>query len=204
MFAIIKFIIKGIIGYILRLTFFLKWNLMGNYIHFPQEVFNVSRIKLSKKVKIGKSCTIKVYRKGIIKLSRNTIVESNCILESLKGNIEIDNNSTLNQFSIIRAYGNVCIGRGVRIGPHVQIMAMKHNYDNPDIYIYKQGLSGIGITIGNNVWIGGSTVILDGVKIGDDCIIGAGSVVTKDVKSNTIVVGNPAKPIKKLTFKIEH
>ena len=52
------------------------------------------------------------------------------------------------------------------------------------------------VTIGNNVWIGGSVTILPGVTIGDNVTIGAGSVVTKDIPSNTIAVGNPCKAIK--------
>ena len=55
------------------------------------------------------------------------------------------------------------------------------------------------IKIENNVWIGGSVVILPGVTIEDGAVIGAGSVVTKDVKKNTIVAGNPAKLIRKIT-----
>lgn len=54
------------------------------------------------------------------------------------------------------------------------------------------------IEIGNNVWIGGNVTILPGVKIGDDSVIGAGSVVTKDIPSDVIAVGNPCKPIKEI------
>jgi maltose O-acetyltransferase len=53
------------------------------------------------------------------------------------------------------------------------------------------------ITIGNNVWIGGHATICPGVTIGDNAIIGAGSVVTKDVAASAIVGGNPAKPLRK-------
>ena len=54
------------------------------------------------------------------------------------------------------------------------------------------------ITIGNDVWLGGNVTILPGVTIGDNVVIGAGSVVTKDIPSNCVAVGNPCKPIKKL------
>ena len=54
------------------------------------------------------------------------------------------------------------------------------------------------VTIGDNVWIGGSATILPGVSIGDNVTIGAGSVVTKDVESNTVVAGNPAKIIRRI------
>lgn len=54
------------------------------------------------------------------------------------------------------------------------------------------------MTIGNNVWIGGSAVILPGVTIGDNAVIGAGSVVSRDVPAGTVVVGNPARVVKKM------
>ncbi|MEC1375469.1 DapH/DapD/GlmU-related protein [Heyndrickxia oleronia] len=56
----------------------------------------------------------------------------------------------------------------------------------------------IPIRIGNDVWIGGSCVILAGVTIGDNSIVAAGSVVTKDVPANTIVAGNPAKILRNI------
>ena len=57
---------------------------------------------------------------------------------------------------------------------------------------------GLPVTIGNNVWIGGNVTILPGVSIGDNTTIGAGSVVTKDIKSNVVAAGNPCKVIKEL------
>ena len=54
------------------------------------------------------------------------------------------------------------------------------------------------VTIGNNVWIGGSVTILAGVTIGDNCTIGAGSVVTRDIPANSVAVGNPARVVKRV------
>ena len=54
------------------------------------------------------------------------------------------------------------------------------------------------VTIGNNVWIGGSATLLPGVKVGDNVVIGGGAVVCKDVPDNVVIGGNPAKIIKKL------
>ncbi|HEX7757448.1 MAG TPA: DapH/DapD/GlmU-related protein, partial [Niabella sp.] len=54
------------------------------------------------------------------------------------------------------------------------------------------------VTIGNNVWVGGNATILPGVTIGDNCVIGAGSVVTKDIPANSLAVGNPARVIRQI------
>ena len=57
------------------------------------------------------------------------------------------------------------------------------------------------ITVGNNVWIGAQVCVLPGVTIGDNCVIGAGSVVTKDIPANSVAVGNPCRVIKKIESK---
>ena len=84
-------------------------------------------------------------------------------------------------------------------GPRVSVFTAGHPID-ADVRI--TGLEfGKEIKIGNNVWIGGNTVITPGVKIGDNVIIGAASVVTKDIEDNAIAVGNPCKILRKITEK---
>ncbi|EAL61753.1 hypothetical protein DDB_G0291538 [Dictyostelium discoideum AX4] len=94
----------------------------------------------------------------------------------------------------------VRIGDNCLIAPNVGIYTAGH-YISPPEERHKTGY-GIPITIGNNVWIGGHSVILPGVTIGDNSIIAAGSVVNKDVPKNTIVAGNPARKIKDITSKL--
>ena len=85
----------------------------------------------------------------------------------------------------------VTVGDDTRIGPAVQIYTADHPRDPA---VRRSGLeSGLAVTIGSNVWIGGGAIILPGVNIGDDAIIGAGSVVTRDVPAGSTVVGNPAR-----------
>lgn len=79
------------------------------------------------------------------------------------------------------------------IGPNVGIYTAGHSIQPKDRN--KRGYA-IPIHIGNDVWIGGSSVILPGVTIGDNSVVAAGSVVTKDVPANVIVAGNPARKIK--------
>ena len=89
----------------------------------------------------------------------------------------------------------ITIGDRTLIGPHCQFYAATHPLDWK---VRKTGLEfGKPITIGNDTWVGGSAIICPGVTIGDRCVIGAGSVVTKDVLNDTIVAGNPAKPVVK-------
>lgn len=91
----------------------------------------------------------------------------------------------------------ITIGDNVMFGPRVGLYTAGHPIDK-DVRI--TGLEyGLPITIGNNVWIGGNVVVMPGVHIGDNTIIGSGSVVTKDIPSDVIAAGNPCKVIRKIT-----
>ncbi len=90
----------------------------------------------------------------------------------------------------------VTIGDDCFIGPNVSIYTACHSTDPVERNSRQEWAE--PVTIGNNVWIGGSVTILPGVTIGDNVTIGAGSVVAKDVPSNSIAVGNPAKVSKVL------
>ena len=91
------------------------------------------------------------------------------------------------------------IGSNCMLAPNVAIYTAGHPL-HPDSrnsgYEY-----GMDVTIGNHVWIGGSVVIIPGVRIGDCCVIGAGSVVTKDIPAWSLAAGNPCRVIRKITEK---
>lgn len=88
---------------------------------------------------------------------------------------------------------SVLIGDNVMFGPHVMISTATHPIDP----IARQTIEyGAPIQIGNNVWLGGNVSVLPGVTIGDNCVIGAGSVVNKSIPSNCVAAGNPCKVIK--------
>ena len=90
----------------------------------------------------------------------------------------------------------VTIGDDCFIGPNVSIYTACHSTDPVERNTRQEWAE--PVTIGNNVWIGGSVTILPGVTIGDNVTIGAGSVVTKDIPSGTVAVGNPCRVIKVL------
>ena len=94
------------------------------------------------------------------------------------------------------AGGGIHIGKGSVLGAYVQLLAENHNFDNPDLPICEQGVLRKGIHVGENVWVGNSAIILDGVEIGNGSVIGAGTVVTKSVPENSIVAGNPGRVIR--------
>ena len=92
----------------------------------------------------------------------------------------------------IQARNGIKLGNNVRIGPGVGLISANHSFDDYDLHL-KTG----PIVIGNNVWIGMNAVILPGVTIGDNVVVGAGSVVNMDIPSDTIAAGNPCRLIRK-------
>lgn len=91
----------------------------------------------------------------------------------------------------------VTIGDNCQLAPNVAIYTAGHPVhpvSRNSMYEY-----GIEVTIGDNVWIGGNTVILPGVHVGSNTVIGAGSVVTKDIPDWSLAAGNPCKVIRKIT-----
>jgi acetyltransferase-like isoleucine patch superfamily enzyme len=82
------------------------------------------------------------------------------------------------------------------IGQNVRFHSENHNFDRIDIPIKYQGVTNKGIKIGNDCWIGAGAVFLDGVTVGDGCVIGANTLVNKDIPPYSVAVGNPVRIIK--------
>ncbi len=112
-------------------------------------------------------------------------------------NIHVGENFWANYGLTVLDVGRVTVGDNVLIAPNVSIYAAGHPIhpaSRNSGYEY-----GAGVTLGNNVWVGGSAVILAGVTVGDNAVIGAGSVVTRDIPANVIAAGNPCRVIREIT-----
>ena len=106
-------------------------------------------------------------------------------------NISLGRGVFLNFNCVILDVVKVTIGDRTQIGPGVQILTADHPRDPAQ---RRAGLEfGRPVTIGADAWIGGSAIVLRGVRIGDGAIVGAGAVVTRDVTAGATVVGNPAR-----------
>ncbi len=111
-------------------------------------------------------------------------------------NIVVGDNVYFNFNCVVLDVMKVSIGSRTMMGPNVQIYTATHPIN------YKERATGLEfakpITIGEDVWLGGNTVVCPGVSIGDRSVIGAGSVVTKDIPADVFAAGNPCKVIRKL------
>lgn len=108
-------------------------------------------------------------------------------------NIRLGRGAFLNFNCVILDVVEVAIGDRTQIGPGVQILAADHPRDPEQRRSGRE--FGRPIRIGSNVWIGGGALILPGVTIGDDAIVGSGAVVVRDVAARSTVAGNPARPL---------
>ncbi len=114
-------------------------------------------------------------------------------------NIIIGDNFYANHNCVILDCAEVVFGNDVYIGPNCGFYTSACPHDAE---LRNQGLEfAKPIKVGNNVWIGGNVCVLPGVTIGDNVVIGGGSVVCEDIPSNVVAVGNPCKPVKDLEAK---
>ncbi len=129
------------------------------------------------------------------KTGEQIIVESNFWCD-YGYNISVGENFYMNHNGVILDCAKVEFGDNVFIGPNCGFYTAGHPVE---IDVRNEGLEyAKPIKVGNNVWIGGNVVVLPGVTIGTNVTIGAGSVVTKDIPSNTIAYGNPCRVAKEL------
>ena len=126
--------------------------------------------------------------KFLVHVGKNVNIEKGAMITS---SMEIGDRSGVGINATM--HGKVIIGNDVMMGPECIIYTSNHAFDRTDIPMCQQGRTEEKpVVIGNDVWIGGRVIILPGVHIGNGAIVGAGSVVTKDVPDYAIVAGNPA------------
>lgn len=129
-------------------------------------------------------------------IGKQSVIEDYACINNAVGEIRIGDNSRIGLHNTV--IGPVHIGNQVNLAQGVVISGLNHNYQDTNKPISEQGVSTNLISIQDDVWVGANVVIAAGVTIGKHCVIGAGSVVTKDIPDYSVAVGNPAIVIKKL------
>jgi len=143
---------------------------------FPDILWPCANIILGDYVRLGKRCVFQGSQDSSIVIGDRVTINDGCYITSLC---------------------SISIGAGTSIGEYTSIRDYNHKFDDLNIPIKDQNYYGAPIEIGLDCWIGRGCIILAGIKIGDGAVIGANSVVTKDVPSNSIFAGVPAKFIRK-------
>lgn len=110
--------------------------------------------------------------------------------------MQIGNNVSIHQMCYLDAFGGIDIGSDVAIAHGSTIMTTEHNYQDVAAAIRDAGCSASPVRISDDVWIGAGVKVLAGVTIGSHSVVGAGAVVTRDVESNSVAAGVPARRLK--------
>jgi len=134
-------------------------------------------------------------------LGINSVVEDFTTINNGVGDVIIGDNTRIGIGNTI--IGPVAIGNHVHLAQNIVLSGLNHNFQDARKTISQQGVNTKSIFIDNNCWIGANTVILAGVSIGEGSVIGAGSVVTKNIPKFSLAVGNPARVIKQLNPETE-
>ena len=166
------------------------------------------KIRSHRKINCGSGMTIEdgcfinaLCKDGIkigrnFSLGRNSIVECTGVIRELGESLEIGNDVGISADAFISVRGKVKIGDSTIFGPGVKMFSENHNFSDINIPIFLQGATRKGIEIGADCWIGANVLILDGVTIGNKCVIAAGSVVNHDIPPYSIAAGVPARVLK--------
>ena len=176
----------------------------GSLLARIQHRFRVSRLNMISGVQVDGSIYIARSAKiqidvdgrvlgGSVRISEAVIISDGVIVAPYGGTIEIGANAYIGPYCVLYGHGGLTIGRNTMIGAHTIIVPANHGLTRVDRPMNSQGLTKKGIAIGEDVWIGAGCKILDGVHIGNGTVIGAGSVVTKDIDAHLIAFGVPAK-----------
>jgi len=160
-------------------------------IRYPRS-FRCSQLSM-----IGTGCGIHIFQGGSLTCAGRIIVDDQVMLYT-KGKLHFGKQFGINKFSRIVAHEKIEIGDYVTIGQMVSILDHDHHYKMEGGQLKLDGYVTAPIKIGNNIWIGDKCTILKGVTIGDNVVIGANTLVHKNVPSGVVIGGVPFKILKNI------
>ncbi len=186
--------------------------ILGFSFTYDRNKFKPTKISFSAKLKNVKLYGSNVIRKkaNFVGKSKNSIIIGkgtefgpNCGILAKENDtkITIGENCNFGQNVHIGGIGNVEIGNNALFASNILILSTNHNYEDALTAVKFQGSRGGNIKIGSDGWVGDGVTILAGANIGNHCIIGSKSVITKDIPDYSVAVGNPARIVKRYNFE---
>jgi acetyltransferase-like isoleucine patch superfamily enzyme len=145
---------------------------------------------------LGPRLQLQIGRNGQIRFGRFVWLGHGTKIRCHEGQVEIGAKTVLGQECTISAYQRVSIGQQCVVADRVMLIDFDHNVADAELAVRKQGIYKRDVIVGSNVWIGYGAQILRGVTVGDNAIIGASSVVTRDIPANAVAAGTPARVVR--------
>ncbi|HEU4975603.1 MAG TPA: acyltransferase [Baekduia sp.] len=154
------------------------------------------RLQLDGFAFIGPGVSLEVGRGAVLRLGRWSWIGHGCKIRVHEGECVIGAKTVLGQECTISAFQHVSIGRECILADRVMLIDFDHGVVEVDRPIRQQGIYKRDVRIGHNVWVGYGACFLRGTTVGDNCVIGTSSVVTKDVPDDAVVAGVPARVLR--------
>ena len=167
----------------------------------PRADIHCSRLTIGPQCFIDDGVTIYSHEDGgEVRLGEGVHIYRGTIIEIGRGgSVIIGDHAHIQSHCNIKGFlGSTRIGKGVQIAPHCGFSPYEHGFEDPDAEIREQEITSSGdIVVEDNVWLGLSVQVLDGVTIGEGTVVGAGAVVTRDLPPHCVAVGVPARMIRR-------
>lgn len=157
------------------------------------------KIRVGNDVVVDDGCVLdaKGSRNDGITIGNSVFLGRQTIVTTKDGDIVLEDGVNVSAFCYIFSASRVRCGRNTLIAAYTYLVGGGHELDRTDVPIIEQARPSRGIAIGPNCWLGSGVTVLDGVAVGQDAVIGANSVVTKDVGDFVVVAGSPATTIRR-------
>jgi acetyltransferase-like isoleucine patch superfamily enzyme len=151
------------------------------------------------RIEIGPRCIIAngviLRLGGELVLSRNVELRYDVAL-NVKGTLRFEGRNVLGRGAMVHADGKMVWAWGASCSEYVTVLDSHHEYDGSLVHVHDQGIEVLDVSIGAGTLLGAKAMVMPGVTIGERCLVGAGSLVTRDIPSGWIAVGSPAKPLR--------
>ena len=180
-----------------KLKYFHKHIKLGKNVKFE----NDKHIIMGTNLFVGDFSVLSGFGGGNLELGKNVRIHSFCKVATCGGNMFIGDNVQIGDHCTITAQGDVTIESDVLMADKINIIANQHSFHDITKPIMDQGCTSKKILIKKGAWIGINATILSGVTIGQNSVVGANAVVTKDVPDFSVVVGVPAHVVNKYDFQ---
>jgi acetyltransferase-like isoleucine patch superfamily enzyme len=200
---LLEILIRKLVAYLRAYRVLFHFRLPGKiFLGENVTIEGISNIHWGDWVQVGRDTVLSAYGTGKLLIGNNVTIGScsrlvvSFSLSQAGKHIKLGDNVGIGDFTHIGGGGGVEIGNDTIIGAYFSCHPSNHIYSDAKSLIRNQGVTRLGISVGNNCWIGAKVTLLDGISIGDNCVIGAGSLVNKSIPANSVAVGVPANVIR--------
>lgn len=159
------------------------------------------RLRVGRNVFLGADSYLSAYAvNGMqfgsnVRIREGAWIQATSTLDQPGVGLVIGDDTYIGPRCVLGAGGGIRIGSRVTFGAGVELLAENHEFRDASLPIQEQGVTRQGIVVDDDVWVGNRVIVLDGVTLGAGAVVGAGSVVTRDVPPGAVVVGNPARVV---------